>query len=986
LLARPDAMSSNMASGLFVFRLQMTSPRRADQAIKTSLADRLLAAQLGALAFLLGCYELFDPDIWWHLRSGQWILEHHRVPLLDIFTFSSSDLVWVDLHWGFQVPLALAYTLAGVAGMILMASAAGCAAVLIAMTAREPDWPRWVAALCWLPALALMAMRFDPRPEMFSLVYLACFLAVLVRADQRPMLAWFLPFVQVLWVNTHGLFVLGPIVLGCYLVECAARTWQPSENTLDDITPKMRPLWQYLLPVAAAVAVACLLNPYGMRGAIFPLELFPKISDPASPYKAYVDEFMSLQRVMLDQKRGAPWLHPHARTQIFLLLLLPWSFVLPAAWERWRMPSGGSEGAGAKGNTAWLSGLVAVCTLSLAAVVCLPLPGTPRDLVGIGRAIPAMMVFFGGGAALLLAIRSRLASATLLVGSASLAAWTAWLPAYLFDDRSTRYGLSTTSLAYIGAGLGMLSLALIVRARASIFRLLLLATFTYLSFQAIRNINLFGLVAGAVLAWNLSEWIARLSMGRPPRFAGWAAPGFVAGLIMLWALAFVTDRYYVLMGNTTHFGLRERPLTFGHNAARFAGQPGLPGRALVFDLGQTGVYIYHNGPHRKVFMDARLEVPSRSTFQTYVRIEEWLNKNDPRWDSAIARLGDPLVLISHDGWAEAEAALLTHPRWRCIYFDSIASLFVTRTGPTSSPEFPDQNFMASRFANGPETTVSVDAKTAEVEATTLLQLSRAIRKRGGDPWRRRIPILVRAHDLTRARIAGERRNAAYLWRQLGHIEWEATPDLTRPPPGPSDAWDPATGLSWARATYCFRRALEAKPDDAPTLRSLAECLGARGMTDAKREVELVLARKNSGDRSRIVAAQHPSVPAGLSWSAADGLAANCLHLGDPDSARRVWNEAPAPSPALRLTRLAEADLAALDASTALTRCQAAVRLDPTLGEAWYVLAVAAFDSGTASAALDACREGMKHELTPAQRETLDGVRRGLGSYVQTKQD
>jgi hypothetical protein len=965
-----------------VFRIQMTSPHRAGQAIKTSRAERLLAAELGALAFLLGCYELFDPDIWWHLRSGQWILEHHRVPFLDVFTFSSSDLVWVDLHWGFQVALALAYALAGVTGMILLASAAGCAAVLIAITAREPNWPRSVAALCWLPALALMAMRFDPRPEMFSLVYLACFLAVLVRVDQRPLLAWFLPFVQVLWVNTHGLFVLGPIVLGCYLVECAARTWQPSENTLDNTTPKMRPLWQYLLPVAAAVAVACLLNPYGMRGAMFPLELFPKISDPASPYKAYVDEFMSLQRVMLDQKRGGTGVHPQVRTQIFLLLLLPWSFVLPAAWERWRMSSGESEGAGAKRNIAWLSGLVAVCSLSLATVVCLPLPGTPRQLVGIGHAIPAMVLFFGGGVALLLAVRSRLASATLLVGSASLAAWTAWLSAYLFDDGSTGYFLSTALLVYIGAGLGVLSLALIVRARASIFRVLLLATFTYLSFQAIRNINLFGLVGGAVLAWNLSEWIARLSMGRPHRIAAWVAPGLVTGLVTLWAVGVVTDRYFVLMGGTTHFGLRERPLTFGHDAARFAGQPGLPGRALVFDLGQTGVYIYHNGPHRKVFMDARLEVPSRSTFQTYVRIEEWLNKNDPRWDNAIARLGGPLVLISHDGWAEAEAALLTHPRWRCIYFDSIASVFVTRTGPTSSPEFSDHDFMATRFANGPAATAAIDVHSDAAEATALLPLSRAVRKRGGDPWTWRIPILVRAYDLTRARIASERRNAAPLWRQLGHIEWEATPDLTHKPPGLSDAWDPATGLSWARATYCFRRALEAKPDDALTLRSLAECFGVRRMADAKREVELGLARKNLGERSHILAAQHPSLPAGLSWSAANRLAANYLHLGDPDAARRLWSEGPAPSPALGLTRLAEADLAALDASAAAARCREAIKLAPTLGEAWYVLAVAAFDSGTANAALNACREGMKHELTPAQREALNNISRRLSRYTQ----
>ena len=157
-------------------------------------------------------------------------------------------------------------------------------------------------------------------------------------------------------------------------------------------------------------------------------------------------------------------MHPHVRTQIFLLLLLPWSFVLPAAWERWRLSSRVSEEAGARGNSAWLSGLVAVCVLSFAAVVCLPLPGTPRQLVGIGHAIPAMIVFFGGGAASLLAVRSRLASATLMLGSASVAAWTAWLSAYLFDDGSARYGLSTAIIAYIGAGLGVLSFALIVRA------------------------------------------------------------------------------------------------------------------------------------------------------------------------------------------------------------------------------------------------------------------------------------------------------------------------------------------------------------------------------------------------------------------------------------------------------------------------------------------------------------------------------------------
>ena len=680
-------------------RPRMTPPRRASQATKKTRADSLLAAELGAVAFLLGCYELFDPDIWWHLKSGQWILEHGRVPFLDIFTFSSSDRVWVDLHWGFQVALALAFRLAGVAGMIVMAAAAGSAAVSIAMTARGPLWPRWAAVLCWLPALALMAMRFDPRPEMFSLVYLACFLAILVRVEQRPTLAWCLPPVQVLWVNTHGLFVLGPIVLGCYIVERVAQVWIDSRALGEGPAQRSRLLWRHLILVLAAVAIACMVNPYGVRGALFPLELFPKISDPANPYKAYVDEFTNLHLVVRDQIRGSVAAHPQIRAHIFLLMLLPISFVLPAAWNKWRSSFGESQGVRGVGETAWTGGLVVACSLAMAFVLGLSMPATPGWLVSISRAVPTITLSLGACAALRLAVRSRVLSATLFAGSAAVAAWMAWLSAYLFDDGAAGYGLNIGTLGYLVAGFAAVSVVLVIRAGASIFRLLLAATFTYLSFQAIRNTNLFGLVAGAVLAWNVSEWLAELAAGRAHRIPSWVAPGVVAAFIALWSVGVVTDRYYALTGDTTHFGLhsarspsRTRPCdSLADRAAA---------RALVFDLGQTGVYLYHNGPERKVFMDARLELPSLATFQTYVRIEQWLNQNDSRWDAAIARLGDPLVLIGHDGWAEAEAALLTHPRWRCLYFDEIASIFVTRTGPSSSPEFADHDFAASHFAGG----------------------------------------------------------------------------------------------------------------------------------------------------------------------------------------------------------------------------------------------------------------------------------------------
>ena len=61
------------------------------------------------------------------------------------------------------------------------------------------------------------------RPETLTLLYLSIFLAIILRWDRYPWLALLLPFVQVAWVNSHGLFVLGPIVLVFGLIDAALR-------------------------------------------------------------------------------------------------------------------------------------------------------------------------------------------------------------------------------------------------------------------------------------------------------------------------------------------------------------------------------------------------------------------------------------------------------------------------------------------------------------------------------------------------------------------------------------------------------------------------------------------------------------------------------------------------------------------------------------------------------------------------------------------
>ena len=185
--------------------------------------------------------------------------------------------------------------------MILLASSIGTSVILVGLTARDRRWPMSLIVACWLPALGAMSARFDPRPELLSLLGVAAYLAVLFRADRAPKLVWLLPFVQAIWVNSHALFVLGPIILGAYLVDRIAVRVRPPFGSSDSGDRAVSRLL-HGFGAALAVLAACLVNPYGWRGAIFPLELFPKITAWGGPYKSYVDEFMDLQSFV--QHRG----------------------------------------------------------------------------------------------------------------------------------------------------------------------------------------------------------------------------------------------------------------------------------------------------------------------------------------------------------------------------------------------------------------------------------------------------------------------------------------------------------------------------------------------------------------------------------------------------------------------------------------------------------------------------------------------------------
>ena len=92
---------------------------------------RLLIAALLTATFIWSCSPMMGFDIWWHLKTGQMILEEHTIPFVDWFTYSDSEAAWVDLHWGFQLLAASTYAAGGVALLVLAKAAMITATVAI---------------------------------------------------------------------------------------------------------------------------------------------------------------------------------------------------------------------------------------------------------------------------------------------------------------------------------------------------------------------------------------------------------------------------------------------------------------------------------------------------------------------------------------------------------------------------------------------------------------------------------------------------------------------------------------------------------------------------------------------------------------------------------------------------------------------------------------------------------------------------------------
>ncbi len=165
--------------------------------------------------------SVLGSDIGWHLKTGEWILEHHAFPHSGIFSRTAADRPWIAYSWGYEVLLATGYARFGLVGIAAYGTALTLMVVFsifwMAQRLSRRFWLAWLlAAAC---SYAILLLRIVPRPAFFSIALFCVLLGLVFEAQVsgrvQPLL-W-TPLIFFVWANLHIQFVYGLAALALLL-------------------------------------------------------------------------------------------------------------------------------------------------------------------------------------------------------------------------------------------------------------------------------------------------------------------------------------------------------------------------------------------------------------------------------------------------------------------------------------------------------------------------------------------------------------------------------------------------------------------------------------------------------------------------------------------------------------------------------------------------------------------------------------------------
>lgn len=245
-----------------------------------SVKDRLLSLPvtmgyaLAALVFIVTPRSMSDPDIWWHLRNAQILLQTHRFITQDIYSSTALHAAWMNHEWIAELPFYWGWQIAGGKGVwFVNAVAIALVTVGIYVVSYRRSKSAVGSFVVTLAGMLLSSVSYGPRTLLFGWMCLIVEMYLLEciydKEKPRPAMAWLLPPLYIVWVNTHGSWLIGIALLGIFFLTAAFPfRWGAISSRGMDSRTRTTMIGAILTSVAALF-----VNPYGWKLVAYPFNL-----------------------------------------------------------------------------------------------------------------------------------------------------------------------------------------------------------------------------------------------------------------------------------------------------------------------------------------------------------------------------------------------------------------------------------------------------------------------------------------------------------------------------------------------------------------------------------------------------------------------------------------------------------------------------------------------------------------------------------------
>ena len=212
---------------------------------------------------------LLDGDTGYHIRAGDYIVEKLSVPKEDIFSYINPPLKWTAHEWLAEVMMSIIHKHTGMNGIVIFYSILIAFSFYLFLKLLNSNYKNIL--LVWTIvffATTCTMFHWLARPHIFSFLFLIFYSFILDSLQYKNKnYLFFLPIIMLFWVNLHGGFVLGFVVLLIYIF---GNLFYIYKERYEGDLYKLR----LFLYTTIACGIVCLINPIGYKIFLFPFKIY----------------------------------------------------------------------------------------------------------------------------------------------------------------------------------------------------------------------------------------------------------------------------------------------------------------------------------------------------------------------------------------------------------------------------------------------------------------------------------------------------------------------------------------------------------------------------------------------------------------------------------------------------------------------------------------------------------------------------------------